>query len=148
MEMTKTQLALVLLSVACFLLSLAMPAFRFTPDDPWFKFSSANDYWPGILVLLLGWIGIFEGVIAWLANPLWVMALLQIGTHKYRLSTTTSVMAICCAVSAFFITQVPNEKRPFYSLGIGFYVWLVSILILVVVSVVGSRMTFRPAREA
>jgi len=123
-------------SIACYALSLAMPAFRFSPDEPWIKFSGGNDLWSGLLVLILGWIGIFQGVVAWFANPAWLVAVILLFGSKFKASAVWAVATICLALTSFFLNAIAaNEgggEIHIQTMGCGFYVWLLSFLVLLI----------------
>ncbi|MEN3110890.1 hypothetical protein ACFONG_03435 [Uliginosibacterium paludis] len=119
-------------SIVLFALSLAMPAFRFSEDEVWFKFSSGNDLWPGFLVLILGWIGVFQGVFAWLSNPLWAIGMLFYAKKRFSRAFQFFVAAFLFALSVYFLKKIAiNEgggEGAIYSMGLGYYTWLASII--------------------
>jgi hypothetical protein len=115
-------------SLVLFLLSLFMPGFRFSADEAWFKFSSGNDPYPGLLILILGWTVITQGIVAWLANPLGAIGMLLYLRKRYSIALLFFIAALIFALSAFFLNEIPRPNGTIYSMGLGYYVWLAAII--------------------
>ena len=139
-------------SIACYVLSLAMPAFRFSPDEPWVKFSGGNDLWSGLVVLMLGWVGIFQGVLAWFANPAWLVAVILLFRSRFKACAAWAFAAICLALTSYFLNAIAADEGGgeihIQTMGSGFYVWLLSLLVLLIGSQYGcAAQSLNPAVE-
>lgn len=117
-----------LISGALYLASCALPCLRWTNGN-----SIA-----GWEALLFGWMGVFYGQFAWLANPLYLVALL--GSIFGRGRWVTVVSLACVFLGLFTVTLffagVPadgsnvNQLR-LQTLGPGAWLWMASFLLLV-----------------
>ena len=68
---------LILLSVLTYVVACCLPALQWKNNDKSFEIML------GLRALAVGWSGIFAGIVAWFANPLWVAALcLQRSSEK------------------------------------------------------------------
>lgn len=133
-----------LLSIGCFLLFLATPFFRFSGSEPWLKFSHGNDPWPGLLVLGLGWLWVIGGVVSWLANPIGFVALVLLFTGRYRAASVAGGVALVVALSTSFLTSMNTNfggggGSTIWSMGIGYYLWLCAIAIVLLSSLYGMQ---------
>lgn len=90
----------------------------------------------GYRVLLLGLLAVLVGVFAWLANPLMLLAVLLSAFNKRTASMILAVCSIALGLQSFMLEAVPfNESSmdpgnlSFVDrLGIGFYVWMGSLV--------------------
>ncbi len=128
-------LILVYGSILLALISLSMPAFRFSPDEPLITFSGGHDPYPGILVLILGWVAILEGVVAWYGNPVWLFALYLFFRKEFHASIAFSSISICLGLSSFLVKEI--NEREIHTMGCGFYVWLTALVLLLLAAIVG-----------
>src|SRR5918993_5212214 len=68
-----------------------LPALELKPNDNAF----------GLRILVVGWSGIFAGVLAWYANPVWMLGLL-FGTLRKRMpAILCGVLSLPIAVTVF-----------------------------------------------
>lgn len=114
---------LLLTAVSCFVLSLFSPVF-YTPAD------DISGYW----VLFTGWLGLVFFQFAWYANPLILLAILQVKRHP-KTSILLGLFAFTLASETFLFYEIPiginQEKIYIKELGIGFFIWyLAQILFL------------------
>ena len=55
----------------------------------------------GFQILLKGFLGIFWGIIAWFANPLWVLALLLVFFKRVKAALVVSLVSLAIAFTSF-----------------------------------------------
>ncbi len=113
-------------SACLFIGSLFLPGFV-TPDQ---------GAWPGYMILAFGYIGIFLFVFAWFANIFGFVAFIFALTKQYKVALFLAVVAVLVALDAYGFHSIPGDdgSEPVSYLGIGFYIWIVSFLILAVYS--------------
>jgi hypothetical protein len=105
--------------------------------------TSAGSAW---LLLLIGWMGLFLGIIAWLANPLLLVGWLLLAGRQPRAAAVCALAATVCAGSFLFyktmITDEAGHRSRITGYGLGYWLWLGSAAVLVAASLVavfGSR---------
>ncbi|KUY26076.1 hypothetical protein [Elizabethkingia ursingii] len=127
----KPQSLTLIISIALFVASLTQIAVNM-----------GNDYMLSIACLLLGWAEVFEGGIAWLANPLLFISWFLLLIKQPKISTFFLSLSY---LSANTITV--NEgggKAAITSYGLGYYLWLASSIFLFI----GSLWTIISNRRA
>jgi hypothetical protein len=125
-------------SVLLFAASLALRAFHLDSDD-------GQNPWPGLGLLVMGWLGLFTGVVAWLANPAlaaaWILILFA------RRFDKSAVLAALCAVGlalSFLLhrTLIRDEAGNLANIT-GYWLWVASaataLLASIAVVASGSR---------
>jgi hypothetical protein len=134
----KTRLQVVGASALCFAAACATPALELTGQEHQTIFGAEALFY-GLLAMLIGQ---FAG----LANPLWLTALLLMSRGRPRSAAMLSLAAFLVGnhVWALFGQEIPGDegnvtKLYLQSLDIGFYLWLLSFLILAV----GSGLSWR-----
>lgn len=113
------------LGLACFGLSLAIPAYylgeRFEPQ------------WAGAL-LLTGWLGPFDGHFSWYANPLFLLAL--VFHRRPLLSSILGLAGFALAASFLLHNRIAVSEAPTYqsiaAYGWGYALWLTSFATLAI----------------
>jgi hypothetical protein len=88
----------------------------------------------GLVVLLIGWLGLFAGVFSWYANPFWFNALSSFKKGDYKSSMTLSCIALVLGSQVFFMFL---GKKPMnfgdagrvVIPGAGYYLWMFVILV-------------------
>lgn len=107
------------------------------PALEWRKDHSANDVMLGLRALAVGWSGIFAGVLAWYANPLWLLGLLLATLRKPTAATIAGIVAIgiACTVFQDLGRELPGDeggvtKTAMIRVLPGCYVWLASLVLL------------------
>lgn len=96
-------------------------------------------------LLLLGWIGLASGTLAWLANPAlilsWAMAILK----RPPLSLLAALAALALMMSFLLQTTVISSEAPQYSrivgYGRGFWLWVGSAAVQVLGSAIAAMPT-------
>lgn len=110
-------------SVAGYVLSLPLPAMVFEKDPSL----------SGLALLGQGWFGLLMLNPAWLANPLYAFAAVQLARRRYGRAAGFGGAALACALCSLFTKHwYFNEATatPIAGLGIGFYVWLLALAAL------------------
>lgn len=119
-----TLLVAVMLSCGCFLASLYLPCVYTGDSGPPFY---------GWTLLLMGPFGIFDGVVAWYANPLLALILVLLLTERFRLAALCGVPCVLLALSTFAMREMAVTEQPRYEpvtgYGPGFFLWLASLAI-------------------
>ena len=67
---------LLYVSTGLFVLSLLFQCYYLEGDEPVWGIFKGDPL--GLTLLLIGWIGLFQGEFAWIANPLWIVAMISI----------------------------------------------------------------------
>jgi hypothetical protein len=114
-------------SSALYVLSLFLPALEF------------NDHAPvsGFTALMLGWWGVVTADFAWFANAAYFVAFFCCFLSDYRSAAVAASTAVPLALLSYGADSwYFNESRgtPIAKLGSAFYVWLASIVWLVIAS--------------
>ena len=141
------------LSLTLYLLSLCFACFYVEGDQPDWTFFP--DKGPGLLLLLIGWIGVLAGEVAWIANPLWMLGVVffLVANQKNAKSSDTAVsgsVALFFAIAAqsFAMTFLLQSKTlcgngasaaQIAGYCPGYYFWNLSMLMLIVASLLVMR---------
>lgn len=127
----KNKLILVLISVLVFVISLF---------NECFKANGTECY--GFMALILGWMNVSMSFVCWFANPLYLLAIIMLYVHRVA-AVVISIMAFGLAISFHFINQVlVNEAGTITkidSLSIGYWLWLLSIGIIIFASILNLK---------
>ena len=113
-----------------FVLSLGLPAI----DGAGFPALSGMD------VLRQGAGGWRDGVVAWYANPVFAVALVACLVGRYRLALPTAIAGCVLGLSSFtagMMAESAGRSIPAFSFAVGFYLWLLAFLGLILASLVG-----------
>lgn len=96
----------------------------------------------GFDVLERGWEGATRAVVAWYANPLFVITIV-LGLQRYRRSAVVvAFAALALALSSFATNELAalvGQSVPDVTLLAGFYVWLAAYVALCAWAVVSAR---------
>lgn len=94
----------------------------------------------GYDVLAVGWLGIFSGDYAWYANLLVLVAfVLALMARAPRAAAVLSGGSVLLGLDAFRFTGMPSHNvpgQPLDHLGSGYYVWEVSLAVLLAAQIV------------
>ena len=120
--------------------SLALPVFQVNGET-----------WKGGWVLLLGALGMLDANFAWLANPLFLFTSFCV-VYSYDDSSLVAGACIAGAVAPgvaltsyrFHRMCTDGGCSPVSELGVGFYVWLSAMLVLLMASAAHAYLTVRP----
>jgi hypothetical protein len=138
--------ALVPLSVLVYVVSLFLPAVVYNTG-------LAGNPDLGYEILLQGWLGVFQGIVAWYANCLFLFGLLYLYLRMYKLATYFSLFALALGLqSLFFSVKYLDESgvntATVDHLGPGFYLWMLSFALLAIGSAALYRRTKTPSDQA
>ena len=86
-----------------FAIACCLPALEFRSS------TGTNDVMRGARALVVGWSGIFAGVMGWSANPFWLLGLVLLSVRKPKLAALAGVVAVAIASSTF--SAVGRELR-------------------------------------
>lgn len=117
-------------SVVLFVIACSLPALEFAKNGN-------KDVMVGISVLGVGWSGIFEGIIAWYANLIAVLALGLgfLGKPKWAAIVGLVALLIGCTTFSMFGRDLPADEGGVTHMMLtrtlaGCYVWLASLAVL------------------
>ncbi len=87
----------------------------------------------GLAALVIGWLGLFQGIFAWYANPLWIFAVNALRDKKYKSAVFFSMSSVVLALQVILMLSMDwkvNFIDSEYVIvpGVGYYLWL-SVLI-------------------
>lgn len=129
-SLTPMNIAL-LTSVALFLLACGMPALEFK------KSTGATDVMFGLRALVVGWSGVFAAVMAWYANPFWLLGVILACFRKSMFAALAGIVAIAIATTVFSIIgrELPGDegnvtKTTVVKLLPGCYLWIASLVLI------------------
>lgn len=86
-------------------------------------------------LLAMGWLGvIYGGFGAWVANPVYVLALLLFVFRQDRWAAPCALLALLIGLDSLRLDswRVDEKPVPIDHFGIGFHAWIAAIVILVV----------------
>jgi hypothetical protein len=96
---------------------------------------------PGFLLVLIGWIGLFQGIIAWLANPFLLVGWFLLAGRQLRAAAACAFAATVCASSFLLCKTILTDEGGNHSritgYGVGYWLWLASAAVLLTASFVG-----------
>ena len=125
--------AILLCSVSAYIISLFLPALLFEKDAPIM----------GGTLLAWGWWGFLFVEFAWLANPVYFFSISAYRKANRSITKGVNVKALRLSVIALLLGFTSYHAKFWYydeggngatiiGLGIGFYVWMLSFLILLI----------------
>lgn len=82
----------------------------------------------------------FDITFAWLANPLYLFALISTRAGKFKKAAVLTALALGLGAQSFFFSRYPQDEGGVNVwgvdyLGIGFYLWMVSIATLLLYAI-------------
>ncbi|MEO6002768.1 MAG: hypothetical protein ABIZ04_06805 [Opitutus sp.] len=91
----------------------------------------------GLRALAVGWSGLFAGVMAWYANPIWLFGVIAMAFRRPFPAVLAGVAAIAIALLTYSAVgrELPGDegnvtKTTIVSVLPGFYFWLGSLVLL------------------
>jgi hypothetical protein len=95
---------------------------------------SSTETDPGYVLLMTGWVGILGFMFAWLANIFGPLAFIFAALKMYKTGLVLSAVAFVVALQSFAFDVIPSEGpgggTEVDYLGIGFYMWELSFLLI------------------
>lgn len=117
------------ISLLLFVMACATPCLEMSQK------SDAN--WYGLRILILGWMGVLVGQLAWFANPLWLIGATAFALQKWSVALISLGTALFFALNTLllFVIPLPADESKINNtslvrLRIGFYLWLGSMTVL------------------
>lgn len=136
--MRRSLLGLLILSVLLYLVSLSQDAFYIDrPDD--------HAAWsPGLVLLLTGWLAVFDGQIAWLANPCLLFAWVFVMIRPLRWTALVCALASTAFALSFLLYRdiLANEaghRADITGYAIGYGLWVASCVVMVVAGIIAVQ---------
>ena len=96
----------------------------------------------GLRILLQGWQGLSAGVVAWLANPLLLVAIGCGLARRYRIALILALAALLVGMTSVAtgeIARLSGRNLPELSLLAGFYCWMAAQIAVVIGGIAGVR---------
>ena len=131
---------LILLSVLAYVVACCLPALQWKNNDKAFEIML------GLRALAVGWSGIFAGIVAWFANPLWVAALVLAFFRKAWPGAIVGTIALMVALTVFNVLgrELPADeggvnKTRIVAVLSGGYVWFASIGLSILAALLGGK---------
>jgi hypothetical protein len=93
--------------------------------------SNSHDM-PGFLAFFWGPLAVIAGIPAWLANPIYIYGHFQLRRRQFRRAQIAGLFSSLFATSFLFHSKMPfggGDSRAPYDVGIGYVLWLLSMLI-------------------
>jgi hypothetical protein len=110
--------------------SIIVFAAALTQDGYYIDAENPRAWSPGWGLLLFGWLGLLDGVFAWLANPLLLSAWIFSFVGKKKLALALAIPAPLFMLGFLFRDTIISSEAPTYSKitghGTGYWLWLAS----------------------
>jgi len=126
------EIGVVAACLVLFLIACVAPALEFRDTN-----TPSPNVMQGFQILLMGWLGVFVGQLAWFANPLFAIGLLLLSLRRRTASLICGAVAVLVAgdTLVLFSQQLPaNEgdvgKLILQHLKAGFYLWAAALVLL------------------
>jgi hypothetical protein len=132
------RLRVVTVSSGLYLAALALPCL-------WLSTGKADLGYPGYMCLLIGPLAVFEWDFAWFANPLHLLASRLFLAGKDEAAGRLGFYALVLASNTLIhfwsgnVVVGDNCCGPLDTLGVGFYCWVASLLVVFVASLIFAR---------
>ena len=117
--------------IVLFVIACCIPALEFRSTN------NPHDVMWGANALVVGWSGIFAGVFAWYANPVWLLGLLLGVLRKPILVVVVGVIAVFIASTTFLVIgrELPGDESNVTRTTVvrllpGCYLWMASMATL------------------
>lgn len=125
------------LSPALFLVACCLPSLELRVSD------GTKDVMLGLRVLVIGWSGIFAGIVAWYANPFWLLGVAMSFWKKPTVGIIVGVLALAIGYTTLSLIgrELPADEGNVKKMTVvrilpGFYVWMSSLALLTLTSLV------------
>jgi len=131
---TRLSKVLTIASVIVFAVSLTQDAYYIDREDP-------RAYSAAWMLLLIGWLGLLDGIFAWLANPVLFAAWIFSFAGKKKLALLFAPLASVFMVAFLFRQSIIVSEAPTYAkitgYGAGYWLWLTSAMLAIIAALVG-----------
>lgn len=132
----------ILVSVLLFLISLSQEAYHVDTN-------SKPQPWACLALLFCGWLGVFEGAIAWLANPALLLTWVLLASSRRRSAAIFFGLAsLALSLSFLFqrdiLTDEAGHRGKITGYALGYWLWICSIVTAVggcVIETIRGRMS-------
>ena len=125
------KIAALLISPILFAVACCLPALDFTTSE------GGQDVMWGANILIVGWSGLFGGIMGWYANPFWILGVFLGFLRKPWWAAGAGVFAFLIACSTFQLMgqTIPGDEGNVTHLTLvrflpGFYFWMSSMVTL------------------
>jgi hypothetical protein len=129
--------ALPYVSAALYLVSLLTPAL--------ITQASINEPWPGWSLLAFGWLALIDGHVSWLANPLFLFALLAYSRKSFGraflFAALASILMLSFLLYKSILADEGGGRTQIIGHPIGYWAWVASALVLMVSAAVALIVT-------
>jgi hypothetical protein len=130
---------ILLASITTFVACLFFTGFSTGGADIWTYYMGK-----GVWLLLLGWLGALGGMFEWFANPLLLVAWLLIFFRWPKTSLLLGICAMGLATSFLLRARIKVlDHGPIVSHDAGYWLWIASILLAVVASIMSMIVSRR-----
>lgn len=126
-------------SIILFVASLTQDGYYIAADNP-------RAWAPSFGLLLIGWIGVLQGIPAWLANPMLAAAWASIYFRSkglVKLGLVCGVASLCFSLSFLKVDEIiANEAggtSRITGYGPGYWLWIASIVTAIIGCIAGMR---------
>ena len=129
------------IAIACYVACLFLPSIVYTTFYSSYSPTTDTDYGSTILGGY-GLFGICIGMFAWYANILFFISLLFVKRKQFKKAFILSVSAFLLGLQAFMLNKWSGFEGGQYQLqylGIGYYVWLASFVLLAIYAFLSFR---------
>ena len=125
------------LSILLYLASLTQNPYRTAWPAP------EGQYFGGLALLLIGWVGVFGGVVAWLANPALLMAwIFTFSRYRRAEAVICALAALGLALSFLSVKEIDVDEAgnhaKIISYALGYWLWVGSIVMACAGSMVAA----------
>lgn len=132
---------IVIVGVALYVCALPLPAFHEAPQDVEVQYSYS--------LLMIGWMGILVGYVAWFANPVVWLSWVLLLRGKWFVATVSALVATVLISRFHATTQMSwplceHQCNPYITgWGSGYWLWLASAVWTLALSVIGMLFYLR-----
>ena len=130
----KARIIIIVASVTCWLVACCLPALNLLGKA---NTQGEQSTMVGVLAFIMAFFAMLEGQFAWLANPLWFVAMVLVAIGLNRAALIVSVLAILVAQQTWMVvgTEINGDeggvkKYLVTSLGLGFWLWVSSFVLI------------------
>ena len=111
-------------SIALYVLSLGMPGYYVGSPQGFFEYL-------GIYNLVLGWLGLLFGQVAWFANPLFLLSFRKISQKSSaKLAIWSLAVALTFLVNPRMVRNTAQMGEIIHGFGLGYALWVSAIAIV------------------